>query len=88
MEKVTTNREVIQITQVNSSESREYSSPEVIRKHESPDKLKNMNGGMVDTNNQLHSNNVNTPLAQNYSVPEHNNMKELKLFSRVERLVF
>ncbi|CAI2371133.1 unnamed protein product [Moneuplotes crassus] len=86
MEKVSTKREVVQITHLHRSGHRESNfGSEVTSKHHSPEKLKDFHGDLVDLRAHPSSNTTNTPLMQNYNLSDnHNNMKELKLFSRVD----
>lgn len=84
IEKVTTNREIIKVRQLDSSENQEYNSPEKVQNHhESPDERRDLNYDLMNIN-QKYCNGVNTPQAQNLNDSE-NNVKEVKLFSHVDK---
>ncbi|CAI2364137.1 unnamed protein product [Moneuplotes crassus] len=86
MEKITTNREIVKITQLHPSHQRESDFVTEIRnKYESPEKINKILNDFEDIRPHSNSNATNTPLVQNYSISDSkNNMKELKLFSRVD----
>ena len=85
MEKITTNREIFKITKMDSNEEREFTSPDGLRTtYDSPGRMSKLNNDIYEVNH--YTNTANTPLIQNYNAPDSkNNMKELKLFSKIDR---
>jgi hypothetical protein len=83
MEKISTNREIIKITHIKNTDNDDPEAPIGAKTtHDSPHKF---NSDLFKSkDHKSHSNALNTPMMQEYNLLDQENMKELKLFSRVD----